>query len=352
MQTAKQKNGQFYTTRCAYILDGLALPPPDIRCLMEPFAGQGDLLEWVRSVGYGGPIESYDIDPKRNDIVQRDTLLDPPDYTNAWVLTNPPYLARNKSSSKTVYDNYGSNDLYKCFLLSISIPAVCRGGVCIVPAGFFFSPRDIDTRCRDYFMRSYRITGVRYFEEAVFDDTSTTVVAIAFEKSEALLTEQTVQWTFLPLNIQREFHTSASTGWIVGGELYTLPVPACISVRRTVVGQPLKPGEQQTHMTLRAVDSGTTTGRISLDYKSGYIYPAKECSRSYATIRITGLTLSDDDQESLCREFGEFLEEKRHQLSSLFLPQFRESKEYARKRIPFELAYRIILTLLLRRTPA
>jgi hypothetical protein len=36
------------------------------------------------------------------------------------------------------------------------------------------------------------------------------------------------------------------------------------------------------------------------------------------------------------------IEKKREETCSLFLPQFRESKEYARKRIPFELAYGII----------
>jgi hypothetical protein len=41
------------------------------------------------------------------------------------------------------------------------------------------------------------------------------------------------------------------------------------------------------------------------------------------------------------------LEKKREETWSLFLPQFRESKEYAMKRIPFELAYKILSHLLL-----
>jgi len=79
-----------------------------------------------------------------------------------------------------------------------------------------------------------------------------------------------------------------------------------------------------------------------------YVYPAKECSRSFATFRITGRTLIEEEQKRVCDEFNAFLEEKRSEYWSLFLPQFRESKEYARKRIPFELAYRIMVYLLTR----
>jgi hypothetical protein len=115
-----------------------------------------------------------------------------------------------------------------------------------------------------------------------------------------------------------------------------------------VEGQPLRPDEQQTYMTLNALDSGTTCGsRINLSYRAGHVYPAKESSRTYATLRIAGLAadahLNEAEQLQLCDEFNAFLEKKRTETWSLFLPQFRESKEYARKRIPFELAYRIIM---------
>ena len=107
-------------------------------------------------------------------------------------------------------------------------------------------------------------------------------------------------------------------------------------------GVKLKETEQQTFMTLNALDSGTQNGRISLSYKKDYVYPAKDCSRTYATLVISNLELSEEDQENICKRFNEFIEMKRDKYWSLFLPQFRESKEYARKRIPFELAYRIV----------
>ena len=344
----KKNRGQFYTTNSSYILEGFSPPPHDIRCIIEPFAGKGDLLDWVKKTGCSAEIEAYDIEPKGEGIKQRDTLTNPPDYTNAWIITNPPYLARNKSEKKEIYNLYNTNDLYKCFITSVVKQNNCRGGIFIIPAGFFFSPRDIDVKCRDAFMKKYKITKVKYFEESVFDDTTTTIVAFSFERVDTDLTEQQVEWVLLPSNVQQIFSMYSSSDWIIGGDIYNLSVPETINVRRHVEGQPLRDNEQQLYITLNALDSGTMDGRISLTYKKDYIYPAKECSRTYATFRITGTTLHETEQIQLCREFNEFIEQKRTDTWSLFLPQFRESKEYARKRIPFELAYRIFLHLIYR----
>ena len=355
-EETKKRQGQFYTTKASYILEDLPLPPADVERIVEPFAGQGDLLDWVAAKGGSWTVEAYDIDPKRAGISQRDTLRSPPSYADAWILTNPPYLARNKCEDKALYELYDTNDLYKCFLWSLLRQPTdcrgCRGGCLIIPAGFFFSPREIDASCRAAFMSRYRITAVKYFEETVFDDTTTTIVAFTFaarEEGEEPLTEQSVEWIFMPSGERRTFQVRAADGWIVGGDIYSLALPEKpVGVRRHVEGQPLRGGEQQTFMTLRALDSGTQDGRICLEYKRDVIYPAKDCSRTYATLRLGGLAapLSEEDQIALCRKFNTFLEGRRVATSSLFLPQFRESKEYARKRIPFELAYRIVQHLI------
>ena len=341
----KRTRGQFYTTQCSYILEGLPGPPASAQQILEPFAGKGDLVDWAKQSWPSLPVVAYDIEPKREDIQVRDTLRDPPDYTNAWVLTNPPYLARNKCVDKAVYDLYETNDLYKCFLWSLCRSS-CLGGIALIPAGFFFSPRDVDVRCRAAFMSLYTILAVRYFEETVFDDTTTTIVAVAFARSPEPQTEQRVSWTFFPSRETQTFHMESRHKWIVGGEIYDLEQPMGVSIRRHVEGQPLRDGEQQTFLTLNALDTGTAGGRINLTYKKDYVYPAKDTSRTYATLRIVGRTLSEEDQQRLCERFNTYLEQKRTETRSLFLPQYRESKEYARKRIPFDLAYRILLYLL------
>lgn len=340
----KKNRGQFYTTNSSYILDGLSIPE-NTKNIIEPFAGKGDLLEWITKQGFKGHIQSYDIEPKDSQykILQRDTLKNPPDYKGSFVITNPPYLARNKSTNKDIYDQYGVNDLYKCFIKSC---LDCEGGIFIIPAGFFFSARDIDVKCRNEFMSKFKIIRIKYFEETVFDDTTTTIVAFSFLRHDKIMIEQNVEWMLLPNKETKVFNMSKNNDWIVGGEIYNLQTPK-ITFKRHVEGQKLKDNEQQTYITLNALDSGTKDGRIKVEYKDGYIYPAKECSRTYATLRVIGKTLSKEEQIILCNKFNSFLEKKREETWSLFLPQFRESKEYARKRIPFELAYKILAHLLL-----
>ena len=342
----KKMKGQFYTVNSSYILDGLTMPLKTARCVIEPFAGKGDLLEWLRLSGNTLPVELYDIDPKKEDVIQRDTLLYPPNYTDACILTNPPYLARNKCDTKEIFDKYNTNDLYKCFITSLTQQDPCAGGIFIIPAGFFLSPRDVDVRCRNDFLSAYKLLKVKYFEETVFPDTTTTVVAFSFEKSPSVLTEQYVEWVSLPSGETRTFKMSKENDWIIGGDIYNLSVPVGIKIRRYVEGHALKDGEQITSMTLSALDSGTKDGRICLEYKEDYVYPAKECSRTYATLCIQGKTLSSEEQQKICVEFNALVEKNRSETWSLFLPQFRESKEYARKRIPFELAYTIVLHLI------
>lgn len=117
---SKKERGQFYTTNAEYILDGLELPLNEDSVVIEPFAGQGDLLEWLKKKNYQGRIQSYDIEPKIENVVQRDTLKNPVDYNDAWIITNPPYLARNKCANKEIYDQYQMNDLGCAVSLTIN----------------------------------------------------------------------------------------------------------------------------------------------------------------------------------------------------------------------------------------
>ena len=80
---SKKKLGQFYTTNYNYILKNITIPD-DIKDIIEPFAGNGDLLNFIDKSKYN--IQCYDIDPKQDYIIKRDTLLDPPDFNNKYVI--------------------------------------------------------------------------------------------------------------------------------------------------------------------------------------------------------------------------------------------------------------------------
>lgn len=122
----------------------------------------------------------YDIEPKQSYIIQRDTLKNPPNYDGKFILTNPPYIARNKNENKEIYDIYKTNDLYKCFILSF-INSNCKGGIIIIPINFLCSQRTIDINLRKQFLHKFHIRLINIFEEKVFDDTSTSVCVIQFD---------------------------------------------------------------------------------------------------------------------------------------------------------------------------
>lgn len=129
----KKELGQFYTTNYDYILQNFSIPPNE-KNIIEPFAGACHLLKFLdKSIKYD--IESYDIEPASDMVTERDTLNNPPSYKNKFILTNPPYLARNKTKSKKLFDKYKTNDLYKCFIKQI-ISDPSNGGILIIPLNF------------------------------------------------------------------------------------------------------------------------------------------------------------------------------------------------------------------------
>ena len=146
----KKKYGQYYTTNCDYILKDFIIPN-NVK-LIEPFVGQGDLVKWSKRNDW----DLYDIDPKINAITQN-TLLNPPDYKDKYVITNPPFLAKNKNKDKTIYEKYNVGDLYKAAIKSFIIGDII-GGILIVPLNFLC---DRDKNLRNLFFKKYSIDKVK-----------------------------------------------------------------------------------------------------------------------------------------------------------------------------------------------
>jgi hypothetical protein len=100
----KQLLCQFYTTHYKYILQNMVIPD-NVSNIVEPFAGNGDLLNFIDNDKNKYIVRCYDIDSKKDYIIKQDTLLYPPDLNGVFVITNPPYLARNKCENKIVLIN-------------------------------------------------------------------------------------------------------------------------------------------------------------------------------------------------------------------------------------------------------
>jgi len=326
---SKSKLGQFYTTNSDYILQGMSVP--DNVKLIEPFVGQGDLVKWV-----GKEIEVYDIDPKVDAITQ-DTLLNPPNYKDKFVITNPPYLARNKSADKTLYDKYDMNDLYKIAIRTI-IDGDANGGILIVPLNFI---SENSFRLRELFFSRYKIIRLNIFEENVFDDTSYTVCSFQFEKQELypLTPPYTQIKTFMyPSGKETKLILDSKHHFTIGKSLFP-NVKSEYNVRRLVENE--KPN---SNLYLRAIDTGTNNGRINLSINKYHLY-GSQTDRTFATIQ-TDKKISDE--KYVCEKFNEILEKYRDNYNSLFLTNYRNSTSfYARKRITFKQAYSLIEQILI-----
>jgi len=317
----KTRLGQFYTTHADYILKDLISVLPDDAELIEPFCGQRDLL--ITSHSY----ELYDIDPKIPSCIRRDTLTNPPDYTGKWVVTNPPFLARNKSTDKKIFDLWKVSDLYKAAVLSM---LGCAGGVLILPLNFFC---DDDDSTRKKFFAHFRIVRLKVFEEQIFDDTPYTCCAFSFVRGSS--TSIPVQ--FLPSGEEAEFKVSESGGWRIGSEFWDLLRP----YSRHKISRLAKGGIPNSQIFLRAIDTGSLSGRIGLSINPDLHYGEKN-ERTFASIVLDkDYTLAE--QEVICQEFNRVLEKSRAEFRSMFLTSFRNSsKSYARKRMGFEDAYRLM----------
>ena len=339
----KQKLGQFYTTNYEYILQGLNIPP-EVKTIIEPFAGNGDLLQFIpESNKYKYNLECFDIDPKQDYIIKLDTIANPPEYNGKFLLSNPPYLARNKSEDKTLFDKYDVNDLYKCVIKEI-ITNKCIGGILIIPLNFWSSIRNGDQDLRKEFLDVYKIIRLNIFEEQVFNDTSYTVCAFQFTSKgndSKNNTKNELNITVYPSKVNIKTVLDDSNNYLIGGEIYNLKTNNKYKITRATSGNAEK---LNTNILVKCIDDNKDN-QIGISYVSSddlYIDNTPNLSsRTYATLIITP-DIDDDKQKKLVNKFNTYLKKQRTKYNSLFLTNYRESKDIARKRISFDLVYSIV----------
>jgi hypothetical protein len=335
----KKLLGQYYTTNYKYILQDFIIPTY-VSNIIEPFAGNGDLLNFINKDKY--QLECYDIDPKQPYITKRDTILNPPIYNGKYIITNPPYLARNKSKNKEYFDKYNVNDLYKCLIKEILINK-CIGGILIIPLNFWSSIRISDIELRKLFLQEYDIILINIFEEQVFNDTTYTICSFQFEFKKN--NNNLLKITIYPSKYTITTELNDNNNYIIGGDIYNLYSNNKYSIYRLTKNNKNK---SNNNLLIKCIDDNNNN-KINLsivDDNKLYIdeTPNQSC-RTYASFIIEP-TITIEQQKKLVNDFNNFLNTHRNKYNSLFLTNYRESKDIARKRISFDLVYKIILHLL------
>ncbi len=332
----KKQLGQYYTTRFDRVLDGLR-PVSDLKVVViEPFAGEGHLIKWLNNFD-DYKTELYDIEPKRSEITKRDTLKYPPDYDGKFILTNPPFLARNKSKSKELFDMYKTDDLYKCFLKHITKKRPV-GGILILPLNFWCSNRKNDVSLRKDFLSKFEVDFINVFEEAVFEDTKYSVCSFSFRLNEKQSSQNELFFTFHKSGERKELRVSIYN-CIIAGELYDLPSSGKYKLGRLVAEE----DEYKTNIVVKCIDdSERISARVVRDEEVYIDMTKNKSARSYMTLTARP-QISLEMQVGISNKFNSFLEEKRLETNSLFLTNYRED---GRKRISFDMIYKIVSYLL------
>ena len=341
----KQNLGQFMTSNYDYILQNFNIPST-ITNIIEPFAGCGDLLKFIKDCDLTKyNIECYDIEPQKDFILKKDTIFDPPSYHNKFIITNPPFLAKNKSSNKTLYDKYGVSDLYKCFIKEITMNSTNNacGVIIILPLNFWSSIQKNDILLRKDFLDKYRIIHLNIFQEKVFVDTTYTICSFQFElKKENYDVINNIHISFYPSGIESDFIFDESNNYTYGGEIYNLKKSDNYRiVRLTSKNKYFK----NNNFLIKCIDDDQYN-KINLSLVSDekvYIDETPNLSsRSYASVVITP-EITMEKQKMVVEKFNKILNDYRTKYYSLFLTNYRESKNnFARKRISFDFAYTLI----------
>lgn len=336
-QNSKKALGQYYTTNQEYILQGIKIPE-NITNIIEPFTGNGDLIDFIEKNNIKYNIECYDIEPKKDYVIKKDTIKNPPNYNNKYLITNPPYLARNKSTDKLLFDKYNVNDLYKCVIKEI-LTNTCLGGIFIIPLNFWSSIRIADIELRKLFLDKYNIILLNIFEEQVFNDTTYTICSFQFElKNNDNNNELNI--IIYPSNTIIKTELNNHNNYMIGGNIYNLKLANIYKITRLTKKNKNK---SNTNILVKCIDDNINNqiGLSFVDDKDIYIDDTpNQTARTYATLIIEP-KIEKEKQKQLILKFNNYLKEHRLKYNSLFLTNYRESKDIARKRISFDLVYSI-----------
>lgn len=314
----KTKFGQFYTTNAKKILKGFKVP--NNVNIIEPFCGNGDLLN---AFGLKEDIvECYDIDPSINShAIQRDCLLDPPVYTNKFIITNPPFLQRSLAEHKEVFDLYGQDDLYKCFLVSLLDQAPCLGGIFILPFNFLVNVQV--KNLRDAFFEIYEIQRLNIFDEHVFEDTHKAICSFEFYVRKSQKNNQ-INTYFYPSGEHKKIDFGKALS------IYDLPISSEYDIKTLTK----KDTKVKKYILLEALDP------IRLK-----IVNAKDADFSpsrYFYYLVIEPKIPYSQQKILVKKWNSLLKKYRSKYHSLFLGNFKDQRKY----INLKLAKIMLLYLL------
>lgn len=362
----KQQLGQFFTTNSDYILQGFEKFIKG-KNVTDPFAGSQDLMKWAKK-NKAHNVIGFDVDKSLVDnkkIFYNDSLNKPQKYD--FVLTNPPYLHKNKANSQTKDLYFSKNNSVFEDLYQVSLNAMIDSneGIMIVPLNFLSAENS--RRIREIFFNKFKIVKLNIFSEQVFDDTTYNVISFYYKKKSSFEDTIITDAHIFPDNHKIKLELSRNYNWQLGGEfiskvnsvknllgVYRLTVkdlksgPASVrlafnnikDIEEHKLDSTLEEAIKNNIMFLRAIDSKNGKKIQLEDIRNYKVYGlvGKETSRNMAYLMFKK-PLPLKEQVELIELFNKELNEARDKHLSFFLTNFRDNN---RKRISFDFTYKLL----------
>jgi len=362
----KNQLGQFFTTNSDYIFQGLESFIKN-KEITDPFAGNQDLFLWAKKNNckkiIGFDCDKNYVDNKK--VRYNDSINSPKKYK--FVLTNPPYLHKNKADKKTKNKffsgiNSSFEDLYQ-----VSIHSILNSeeGILIVPLNFLCAENS--KRIRNIFFNKFEIINLNVFSQQVFKDTTYNVISFYYRKKKKFSDKNKISAVIFPEKKKINFTIEKKSGWQLGGnflnkikaaknylEIFRLTENFLQSgsyeakmalqnikeIKNYYIDKNIKNVLEKNILFLRAIDSKNGK-KIQLEDIREYNIlglVGKNTSRNMAHI-IFGQEVSIEEQEVLIQKFNQELNQNRKKYSSFFLTNFRDN---GRKRISFDFVYKFL----------
>ena len=313
----KKEYGIFYSKNADKLIGNLKEFINKCDVMIDPFAGDNDLLNLFPNNKKIG----YDIHPKHKGTIKLNTLLYPPNYSNKTIITNPPWLAKNKTKQREIFNKYDVDDIYKAAILSI---LDCKNGILILPINFLCSKH---TKVRNKFLKTFKIIRVNIFKYQIFPDTKYNTCSFYFERRGENDVNKPVDIRIHNSPdkiIRKKYHIPFGKDW-----LEIMNIKSNVKVSRLMKGQ-----KSNSKIFLKAIDN---TEKIHLKIRDEPYYGIIS-DRAFATI-VFDREFTIKQQEIIVENFNELLKKYRDKYDSLFLTNYRENN---RKRITFNEAFKLI----------
>lgn len=316
-QNTQQRFGQYHTTNADKILEGYESVVRG-KEVIDPFAGGHDLLNWAMKHG-ASKKHAYDLLPKDDETIQNDSLRNPPDYSNKILISNPPYLSRNKcKDEKDVFDQWNQTDYYKCHLASLA-DHQCQEALIIIPSNFFSESRD---SARRMLFENFYIISAKYWTEPAFENTDHSICVIHVKKGNKNI--QNFEMLLMPDNEVISVSLEKSYNYLHGKDFfdYINNADKDFLVQKTDKGM-LPPN---TKIVVGLLDNGKWQSGLSINNTGKDIY----CNpKSFTTYQVTlpQYDLTYEQQVSIVEMFNQKMDCYRKKYHILFLANYMGPKQ-------------------------